>query len=131
MSTRTSDGEVSPAGHDGLGRRALELAALCAFAFAQPLFDLLGRNPEFFAARGAPPADIVLFAVGVVLLPIAILVGIEALAGLAGPRAQNAVHGVLVALLGALVAIQVIKRIGALPAWLELALALAAGLSLA
>jgi Sulfatase len=131
MSTSTSDGEVSPAGHDGLGRHALELAALCAFAFAQPLFDLLGRNPEFFAARGAPPADIVLFAVGVVLLPVAILVGIEALAGLAGPRAQNAVHGVLVALLGALVAIQVIKRIGALPAWLELALALAAGLALA
>ena len=37
----------------------------------------------------------------------------------------------LVALLGALIAIQVVKRIGALPAGLDLALALAAGLALA
>ena len=116
---------------DGLGRRALELAVLCAFAFAQPLFDLLGRNPEFFAVRGSPSGDIVLFAVGLVLLPPLVLTGVEALAGLAGPRARDAVHAVLVALLGALIAIQVVKRIGALPAGLDLALAVAAGLALA
>ena len=61
---RAPGGPVSPALRDGLGRRALELAVLCAFAFAQPLFDLLGRNPEFFAVRGSPSGDIVLFAVG-------------------------------------------------------------------
>jgi Sulfatase len=122
---------VSPAARDGLGRRALDLAVLCAFAFAQPLFDLLGRNPEFFAVRGSPGGDIVLFALGLVLLPALVLTGVEALAGLAGPRAQVAVHAVLVALLGALIAVQVVKRIGALPAGLDLALALAAGLALA
>ena len=122
---------MSPALRDGLGRRALELAVLCAFAFAQPLFDLLGRNPEFFAVRGSPSGDIVLFAVGLVLLPPLVLTGVEALAGLAGPRARDAVHAVLVALLGALIAIQVVKRIGALPAGLDLAFALAVGLALA
>ena len=128
---RAPGGRVSRALRDGLGRRALELAVLCAFAFAQPLFDLLGRNPEFFAVRGSPSGDIVLFAVGLVLLPPLVLTGVEALAGLAGPRARDAVHAVLVALLGALIAIQVVKRIGALPAGLDLALALAVGLALA
>ena len=121
---------MSPGGRDGLGRRALELAVLCAFAVAQPLFDLLGRNPEFFAVRGSPGVDIVLFASGLVLLPPLVLTGIEALAGLAGPRVQDAAHAVLVALLGALIAIQVVKRAGALPTGVELALALAAGLAL-
>ena len=40
-------------------------------------------------------------------------------------------HAVLVALLGALIAIQIVKRVGSLPAALDLALALAAGLGLA
>jgi hypothetical protein len=127
----TSTDAVSAAWRDDLGRRALELAVLCGFAFAQPLFDLLGRNPEFFAVRGSPSGDIVLFAVALVLLPPLILTGVEALAGLAGRRVRDAVHVVLVALLGALVVIQVVKRIGALPAALDLAVAVAAGLGLA
>ena len=127
----TPVGRVSSATHDGFWRRALELAVLCAFAVAQPLFDLLGSNPEFFAVRGSPSSDIVLFAVGLVLLPPLVLAGAEALVGLAGPRARVAAHAVLVALLGALIAIQVVKRIGALPAGLDLAIALIAGLALA
>ncbi len=121
---------MSASGRDGLGRRALELAVLCAFALAQPLFDLLGRNPEFFAVRGSPGVDIVLFAAGLVLLPPLVLTGVEALAGLGGPRVQDAVHALLVAMLGALIAIQIVKRAGALPTGVELALALAAGLAL-
>jgi hypothetical protein len=30
------------------------LAVLSTFALAQPLFELLRKNPEFFAARGSP-----------------------------------------------------------------------------
>ena len=126
-----TDDVVSAAPGDGLGRRALELAVLCGFAFAQPLFDLLGRNPEFFAVRGSPSGDIVLFAFALVLLPPLLLTGVEALAGLAGRKARDVVHAVLVAFLGALIAIQVVKRVGALPAALDLALAIAAGLGLA
>jgi len=126
-----TDDVVSAAPRDGLGRRALELAVLCGFAFAQPLFDLLGRNPEFFAVRGSPSGDIVLFAFALVLLPPLLLTGVEALAGLAGCKVRDVVHAVLVAFLGALIAIQVVKRVGALPAALDLALAIAAGLGLA
>ncbi len=122
---------MSGAWRDGLGRRAVELSVLCGFAFAQPLFDLLGRNPEFFAVRGSPSGDIVLFAVALVVLPPLVLIAIEAIVGLAGARARDVVHAVLVALLGALIAIQIVKRVGSLPAALDLALALAAGLGLA
>jgi hypothetical protein len=45
--------------------RAAHLFAASGFAFAQPLFDLLGKNPEFFAVRGSTPGDIVLFALAV------------------------------------------------------------------
>ena len=42
------------------GRRSgryLDLAVLWTFAVAQPLFDLLSDNPEFFAARGSTGFD--------------------------------------------------------------------------
>ena len=38
------------------------LAVLCAFALAQPLFNLLSDNPEFFAARGSTASEIIVFA---------------------------------------------------------------------
>ena len=37
----------------GFRRAALHLGGLWALAFAQPLFDLLGRNAQFFVARGS------------------------------------------------------------------------------
>ena len=48
--------------NDHAATRALHLLGLSTLAIAQPLFDLLGRNPEFFAARGSQPADILLLA---------------------------------------------------------------------
>ena len=51
------------AGRRRQGRRCWDfahLAVLWAFALAQPLFNLLGKNPEFFAARGAPPFDVIM-----------------------------------------------------------------------
>ena len=42
--------------------KALHLAALWAFAFVQPLFDVLGKQAQFFVARGSTTADIVVFA---------------------------------------------------------------------
>ena len=53
----------------GVGRAALHLGGLWALAFALPLFDLLGRNAEFFVARGSTSADILLLAFGFVLAP--------------------------------------------------------------
>jgi hypothetical protein len=53
----------------GFRRAALHLGGLWALAFAQPLFDLLGRNAEFFVARGSTTVDILLLAFGYALLP--------------------------------------------------------------
>ena len=50
-------------------RAALHLGGLWALAFAQPLFDLLGRNAQFFIARGSTTADILALAFGYTLLP--------------------------------------------------------------
>jgi hypothetical protein len=77
------------------------VAALWTFAVVQPLFQLLERYPEFFAARGASGAEIALLAVGVALLPPVLLMGLEWVVGLVDRRLgwalQLAYVGVLVA----------------------------------
>ena len=97
--------------------RGLHLAVLWALAVAQPLFDLLGRNPEFFATRGSPPGDIVAFAVLAVLAGPLLLVGLEWLAGLAGKELAWALHLACVGALVALIALQAIELAGPLPAF--------------
>ena len=70
----------------------LNLAVLWTFAVAQPLFDLLKDNPEFFAARGSSGFDIISFSVLLVVLPPALLLAIELLVGLAGGAARRGAH---------------------------------------
>jgi hypothetical protein len=60
----------------GFPRAALHLGGLWALAFAQPLLDLLGRNAEFFVARGSTTGDILLLAFGYVLVPPVVGAGI-------------------------------------------------------
>jgi hypothetical protein len=105
----------------------LHLAVLSTFALAQPLFDLLSDNPEFFAARGSTATDIIVFGVLLVLVPPALLLAIELLVGLAGPGARRAAHLLLIALLAAVVFVQALKdAVGSGDAIL-IALALALG----
>ena len=93
-------------------RAALHLAGLSALAVAQPLFDLLSRNVEFFAVRGSTRWDVVLFAVGIVVLPPVVLLALEALAGLAGRQAATVLHLVFLAALVGLLALQAVRGIG-------------------
>jgi Sulfatase len=88
----------------------LGLAVLWTFAVAQPLFDLLKDNPEFFAARGSSGFDIISFSVLLVVLPPALLLGVELLVGLAGQRAREGAHLVLLGALVALIAAQALKK---------------------
>jgi hypothetical protein len=88
----------------------LNLAVLWTFAVAQPLFDLLKDNPEFFAARGSSGFDIVSFSVLLVVLPPAILLAIELLIGLIGPEARQVAHAVLLGGLVVLIAAQALKK---------------------
>jgi len=102
----------------------LHLFVLWSFAVAEPLFDLLGRNGEFFAARGSTSLDVVLFAVALVLVPPALLLGLEALTP---PSARAVVHLVLLAALVGLLVLQAIRTDGA-PGWLLVVIAVAVGL---
>ncbi|HKH17863.1 MAG TPA: sulfatase-like hydrolase/transferase [Solirubrobacteraceae bacterium] len=63
-------------GSIGFRRAALHLGGIWALAFAQPLLDLLGRNAQFFVARGSTTGDILLLAFGYVLVPPLVGAGI-------------------------------------------------------
>ena len=119
----------------GLAKEAawayLNLAVLWTFAVAQPLFDLLKDNPEFFAARGSSGFDIISFSVLLVTLPPVLLLAIELLAGLAGATVRRAVHVVLLGGLVALIAAQALKKAidASDPVLIVLSIAIGAGLA--
>src|SRR5438093_9484882 len=60
-----------------LAINSLEVLALCSFAFAQPLFDLISRNAGFFVARKSEPLDIILFVLGLCFIPPLLIVLFE------------------------------------------------------
>ena len=107
-----------------LAGRAAHVAALWGLAAAGPLFELLGDHPEFFAARGSPTHEIVLFALGFALLPPLLLVGLEWVAGLVSRTLAWALQLAYVAVLTAAIVLQLLPA----DAWVPtIALGLAAG----
>ncbi|MGK2932451.1 MAG: sulfatase-like hydrolase/transferase [Solirubrobacterales bacterium] len=107
------------------------LAALWALAVVQPLLSLLGSNPDFFVARDNTGGQIVLFALIVTFGPPLVATGIEALLALINGKARWAFHLVLVALLFALLVIQVFKQVADGPATPMIVVAVLAGIALA
>ena len=63
---------------------AAQLLGLCALAVAQPLFDLLSDNAEFFVAAARAASTSSSFTVALALGPPLVLFAAELLAGLAG-----------------------------------------------
>jgi hypothetical protein len=86
------------------------LAVLWAMAIAQPLFDVLADSPEFFVARGNTRADILIFALGLVLVPPTVLAAVVA-AIPSGP-VRTLVRLVFVAVLAAAFVLQLLKDTG-------------------
>jgi Sulfatase len=103
------------------------LAVLWALGFVQPLFEILSESPEFFVARGNGRADVVALALGLVIVPPALMLGLEALARLVRPALGYALHLVFVALLVAALALQVLDSATGLPAGALVVFALLAG----
>ena len=91
--------------------RATHLLCLVGFAVAQPLYDLLARNTEFFVARGSAPIDVVVL-VGcfLVVLPGALVV-LGALPTAVSKRLGEVVYLVLVAALIAATLLPLAKRL--------------------
>ena len=101
---------------------------LSGFALAQPLLDILSRNPEFFAIRRASSSEIVLFALFLVFVPPAVLLAIELLVGLVSGPAAEAVHLVFVGALVAVVVLHAITNDSSLTGTASLVVAAAAGI---
>jgi hypothetical protein len=95
-------------------RGGAHLAALCALAFAQPLFDILGKNPAFFAVRGSSSREIVLFALALTLLPPAVLVAVELAVAIVSEAGARALHLLFVAGLAAVIVLQALTKSEAL-----------------
>lgn len=88
----------------------LEILGLSGFAVAQPVLDVFGRSPETFVFRGAGPADVILFALVVTLVPPLGLWLLALAATPLGPRVRRLAQVVILGGLAALLAIQVLKR---------------------
>ena len=111
--------------------RGAQLFAVSGFAFAQPLFDILGKNAEFFAAHGSTPGDILLFSLFVLFVPALVLLVAEALVGIVSRSAAAILHVVFLGGLGAVFGVQALKRAGTGGTTTLIAGAIAIGVALA
>ena len=87
------------------------VGGVAAFGLAQPLLDLLGRNPEFFIARRFPSPDIAALAVALLLVPLLLAVPILLLR-LAGPIPAAVAHLLVLVIGGAVLAATVLVTLG-------------------
>ena len=111
--------------------RGAQLFAVSGFALAQPLFDILGKNAEFFAVRGSTPSDIVLFALAVTFVPAVVLLLVEVAVALVSARGALILHHLFLAALGAVFGAQALKRSGVDGATVLIAGAVLIGLAVA
>ena len=114
-----------------LALRGAQLLAASGFALAQPLFDILGKNAEFFAVRGSTAGDIVLFALAVTFVPALVLLAVELAVGFVSRRAGRLLHYVFLGFLGAVFGVQALKRGGLSGTGSLIAGAVAIGLAVA
>jgi len=88
----------------------LHLFTLGAFAVAQPIFDLFGRQAEFFVARRSEPVDIVILTTVLCLAVPGVLAVLEIIVGLVNLRARRVCHVFLVSILVSLILLPALKR---------------------
>ena len=91
-------------------RAGLELFALCGIAFAQPTFDLLGKNTGIFATRGSTSFDLVVLSLAILFVPAVILYAVEVGVGLALPRVRPYAHALLCGIPFGIFVEEILKR---------------------
>ena len=92
--------------------KALQLFALTALAVAQPLFDVVSREPTFFVARNTTSGQLGAFVVIIVVALPLVLVAIEAIVTRLHAVAGNGVHVLLMTVLGNVLLLPLLKRAG-------------------
>lgn len=91
---------------------SVDILVLASFAIAQPIFELLSRNVEFFIARHSEPLEVILLVLGLCLFLPVVIVLFEILADAVTPKFRRAVHSVVLAVLFALILLPLLKRVG-------------------
>jgi hypothetical protein len=115
----------------GIAVLAVQLFGLTNFAVAQPLYELLAENAEFFAVRGSHRIDLVLLVLCIsFVIPLLPLL-FELLIGLAGRRPRRVTHSLLVAVLVAALVLPLLKRLDSFSGTLLLAVAVLVGVAVA
>ena len=112
-------------------RNGAHLTVLSAFALAQPLLDILGKNAAFFAIRGSTTREIVLFALAITLLPPAAFLALELVADLVSRPLARTLHLVFVGGLSAVVVLHVLTKSDSLSGVTALVAAAGAGVAAA
>lgn len=92
-----------------LGIDLLHVFVLASFAFAQPVYDLLGRHTTYFVARGSQPVDVVALVLVLSLALPAILAGGLLLARALGAKLYVAACALLQLVLVATIALPVTR----------------------
>jgi hypothetical protein len=92
-------------------RQLVELFVLAGLVVAQPLLEVTGKAPDFFVLRSADRFDMLLLIGVVTVAPAAALWTLGLAAGLAGERAARRAHLGMVAVLGALLVVEVGKQL--------------------
>ncbi|MDR4483459.1 MAG: sulfatase-like hydrolase/transferase [Nitrospirales bacterium] len=107
----TSSDELNMTGIRMVLVEFLHLFALAGFAIAQPLYDLLGQNPEFFVSHKAGP-EFIISMVFVLSMGMALgLVLLELAAWSVGERVRNSLHVVFVFGLAFLTVLPPVQRL--------------------
>lgn len=90
--------------------QAVDVFTLWAFAVAQPLYDLLARQPTFLVAHRATPGTVItMLLVLSFALPL-LLVALEVLAGVLSPKVRRAIHLALIMILVSLMVAAPLRR---------------------
>ena len=110
--------------HRSLGAGVLAIAGLSSLAFAQPVYDLLRRAPEFFAIRNLYMGDLLALVVVLAVVPTLALSAPAAALRFLRPSWMRPAIAAPSGLLAAVIALQAIRG---LPAVVATTLALAAG----
>ena len=118
-----SGAEERQPGH-GLGVALLAVAGLASLAFAQPVYDVLRRAPEFFAIRDLQMGDLLALVVTVALVPTLVLAAPAAILRLIRPSWCRLAIAASIGLLTAVIALQAVRH---LPAAAATTVALAVG----
>lgn len=107
-----NDRARSPARRADYGlSQAAQVVALWNLGVAQPLYDLLARNPEFFASRGTSLAEAALFAVSLSLVSPLLLVVVPLVAGYLLTRLGFVLRQLVVVVLAAALVLNGVKTL--------------------